>query len=621
MSAFQKFAVRAFAAATALTALAQPAQAQQIDRIVAFGDSYADTGNAFALGYSNPGARIIYSSGRFSGGTNYIDTLAGLLGVPVENYAIGGALANMNNTLLCFDPPFGTPLCGDGFQFEVDQFLGVGPQSPVFPVSDTTLDESDLVTVSIGGNDARLFQLSGGSLGVAPLAGAATASAAAVQLNRIVGAGTPTISFIAGDTGRLPEIAGDPAGAAVRSAFSTSFNQAIQPVLAGYAANGSIVHYLDLNLVLNEIAANPTAYGITGGIACPALPDLTCLANSSTYLFYLDGLHLTSRGFAIVGQYVATQLRAPLTIQAPGDLGVDVARQFGRTLESRMAVSATGAGAPASGMDIYMVGDGMTHRIGESRGNDSFNTTSAGVTLGMDYGFGAGSLGIAANFSRPRADFGNDAADIKGRTGQIGAYAQGGSGAAFVRGFVGYGWDRNSIDRTGVVESMTAKPKGRHWLAGAKAGYLMPMGGFAVGPVAAIDYAKARVKGYTESGDDALTLNVSSQSHRSLRGAIGAEMRGDFGADSGFFRPYLSALLEKEMGSSRRSVTFSQTSAPIIVNTFAFEPVSKRVYARLGAGGDARVTNALTLDARVSATFGKKRGNETSGQFGVNLAF
>ena len=37
------------ALATALTAFAAPAAAQQVDRIVAFGDSYADTGNAIAI--------------------------------------------------------------------------------------------------------------------------------------------------------------------------------------------------------------------------------------------------------------------------------------------------------------------------------------------------------------------------------------------------------------------------------------------------------------------------------------------------------------------------------------------------------------------------------------------
>ena len=38
----------------------------------------------------------------------------------------------------------------------------------------------------------------------------------------------------------------------------------------------------------------------------------------------------------------------------------------------------------------------------------------------------------------------------------------------------------------------------------------MPLGIMRAGPVVAIDYAKAKVDGYTEEGDAALALNVDS---------------------------------------------------------------------------------------------------------------
>ena len=621
MRRFTSLVSRAALAASALTCLAAPAGAQQIERIVVFGDSYADSGNAFALGYANPQAQAIYSTGRFSGGVNYVDVLANFLGVPVENYAIGGALASQNNTLLCFDPVYGAPLCGKGFQYEVDQFLGVGPQSDVFPVSDITLDQQDLVSVSIGGNDSRLYQQVGGSLAGAPIAGAGTAALASAQLDRVVAGGTPTISFIAGNTGRLPEIAGDPAGAAVRTAFSASFNNAMQQTLAGYAANGSIVHYLDLNLVLDNIIADPAAYGITSGIACPPAPDLTCLANSSGYLFYLDGLHLTSAGFTIVAKYVDTQLRAPLTLQAPADLGVDSGRQFGRVLASRSDLA--GDSARAQGLRVFIVGDGFTRRVDTSLGNDSFRSTTVGITAGAEYAIGSGVVGVAGNVSRPKANFGNDSADVRTKTAQIGAYAGAGFGGGYLLGYAGYGWDNHDIDRTGVVEGMSASPDGHHWAAGVKGGYLMPMGGLRIGPVAALDYAKAKVHGYTENGDPALTLNVSSQSYRSLRGQIGAEARFDLGdAPSGAgFHPYASAVLEKELKSSNRSITFSQTASPIIVNHFDFADTSKRAYGRASVGGNVQLMANATLDAGVSLTFGKRDGEETSGYLGLKLGF
>lgn len=85
--------LRALACASvlSLSAVSSSAVAQQIGRIIVFGDSYADTGNALRLAGINPVSTQVYTTGRFSGGTNYIDTLSQTLQVPQYNFAIGGA--------------------------------------------------------------------------------------------------------------------------------------------------------------------------------------------------------------------------------------------------------------------------------------------------------------------------------------------------------------------------------------------------------------------------------------------------------------------------------------------------------------------------------------------------
>src|SRR6185503_10480946 len=144
-----------------------------------------------------------------------------------------------------------------------------------------------------------------------------------------------TVSFLAGNAALLPEVANNPSAQAVRTAFSNSYNAGAQQVLAGYASRGSIIHYLDLTTMAGQVTPNLSAYGLTG-VVCPAFPDPTCIANSNApYLFYGDLLHLTSKGFAIVGEYVAKQLAAPLTLSAPSELELDTAQQWGRTLSSR----------------------------------------------------------------------------------------------------------------------------------------------------------------------------------------------------------------------------------------------------------------------------------------------
>ena len=599
----------ALLAATALS-FAAPATAQRIDRIVAFGDSFADDGNFFQLVGINPLTTSVYTTGRFSGGTNYIDTLGTLLAVPIDNFAIGGALTDNRNTN-------GPPL---GFVTEYNSFLaGGGPAA--FPRVSGTFGPNDLLAVSIGGNDARFYQQTGGTLAGAPTAATASAAFATTGLNALVNAGARNISFLAGDTGRLPEILGNPAGAAIRSSFSSSFNSAVQSSLAGYAANGVIVHYLDLNRVLDNITANFAAYGLTS-LACPPFPNPTCITgDSSPFLFYGDQLHLTSAGFAIVARYVQAQLTAPLTLQAPTEVAIDTARQFGRTLTTRMDLGAPRDGDMPEGVGVYLVGDTVSRTLDATDRNDQFKTTATGLTGGVEFGFGSGMVGAAINVSRPKANFANDLARDEVRSVQGGVYGGFGLAGGFVQGYASVGRDRHDLTRQAVVSEMEADPKGRHSAAGVKAGYLMPFSVFRVGPVVALDHARARVNSYTEDGDPALTLNVDRERFSSLRGSIGAEMRGDFGGNGVQVRPYAAAVVEKDFTGDERTFSFSQTSAPGIVNRYRVEDASKNIYGRLSAGLSAAILSGISVNAVVSGTVGKDQGNETSGQLGFRAAF
>ncbi len=616
-------ATTALAAATALTAFAAPASAQQIDRIVSFGDSYADTGNAIAILLANPATpaplkaqlQAAYPTGRFSGGTNYIDTLAEILDVPVVNFAVGGATTGPLNNAFPGLPSLTQEVAIFG--------SNATPPGTIFPVADG-FQAGDLLALSIGGNDARGYYTANPAATPAQAAAAAAASVAnaTANVNALVAAGAPTISFLALDASGAPDLLANPSARALAQAFSNSFNTGFQTTLAGYAADGVIVHYLDGATLLGNVIANPAAYGISN-IYCPPLTPATptCLINSSGFLFYGDGVHLTSDGFAILAEYVAAQLTAPLTLQAPSEAGMNVGQQFGRTLTSRLDLSAPRDGDMPEGLSAYIVGDSYSRTIGSSRGNQQFDSDAVGVTVGADYGFGSGVVGVAANYSKPKSNFVTGAADVKSDSFQLGAYAGFGIAGAFVQGYLGYGWDDHDIKRSGVVEGMSASTEGNHWIAGAKAGYLMNIGAARLGPIAGLDYARVKVDGYTEDGDPVLTLNVGSARYKSLRGSVGAEIRGDFAGGGVQFRPYGALVLEKELSSGNRTVSFSQTTAPVIVNRFDFENVSKKAYGRGTVGATARIFSGLHLDAGISMTTGKDQGNESSGHVGLKASF
>lgn len=608
------------ASALAATSIATPASAQRVDNIVAFGDSYADQGNAIAMLLASPFVppatkaqlQQVYGTGRFSGGTNYIDTLSELLNVPVDNFAVGGALTNNVNTNGPILP---------GFTTEWNRFLAGGGPAP-FPTVSGTFDENDLVTFSIGGNDARFYQQNGGTLAGAPAAATASAASATTGLNALVAAGARNISFLAGNTSILPEIAGDTSAQAIRNAYSTNFNNQMQDVLAGYAANGVMVHYLDLTLVGQQIMADPAAYGFTNTGACT--PAATCVTDSNytnQYLFYVDALHLTSAGFRVVGQYIATQLQAPLTLGATGELGMDTAHQFGRTLQSRVDLASPRDGDVSEGLKLFLVGDTFSHDVEVTQATDKFDIDGSGITVGATYGFGTGVVGIAGNYSRPKAKFVGDESRTEADSWQIGGFGGFAIAGAFAEAYLGYGWDDHDIRRKGVLENMRAKADGDHWLAGAKAGYLLPLGVMRAGPVIALDYAKANVDGYTETGDPALNLNVDSTSAKSLVGGIGAELRGDFDTSGVSVRPYLSAMLEKELNDGSRTMHFSQTSSPGIVNSWALGDRPDGIYGRISGGGSAQIVNGVTLNTVLSTTIGRDNGNDVSAQLGLNVGF
>jgi phospholipase/lecithinase/hemolysin len=225
------------ASAIAFATLSSPAAAQRVDRIVAFGDSYADQDNAQQLGLISPGLQPLYPTGRFSGGSNYIDSLSQILNAPVVNFAIGGARSSPD------------------FLFEVNSFLA-GGGGPAFPTVTPTFNENDLLAISIGGNDARAYAgapgviPAGASVTAAPAAATTAVAAATTGLNALVAAGAPTISFLAGDTGRLFEFGITPAQSAIRTAYSNAYNGGMLSALACYAANGVMVHYLELTVLL-----------------------------------------------------------------------------------------------------------------------------------------------------------------------------------------------------------------------------------------------------------------------------------------------------------------------------------------------------------------------------------
>lgn len=610
-----RFAAKFFCALAAATAFtAAPASAQTVTRIVAFGDSYADDGNLFELlGIPRP---AVYANGRFSNGTNFVDTMAQILNVPVDNFAIGGAFTGNGN----INGP-GIP----GFVTEYGSFLaGGGPAA--FPRVTGKFGPNDLAVISIGGNDARAYERSLGlnptATQIAGLIAGAPAQAnirvaeAMTGVNALVGAGAQNITFLVGDVGRLPEVRGLPV-AAVGTAYATAFNTGIQNALATTAANGVIVNYLDLTQIGNVVEANLGAFGLVSAGACPIACVTTDPSLLDKYLFYVDNVHLTSRGFEIVGQYAVRQLEAPLTFAGQSDLALSAASGFGQLLGGRLDLG----GEPEDGISFFVVGTAASHEASRSNTSLAYDYDSSGVAGGVELGFAAGKVGAALSWSKPETDSLTGTANASAEALQIGAYAQFEMGGAFIEGFGGVGRYDLDIRRTAVIDEIRAETDGSGLVAGVEAGYLFGMGGAKIGPVAGLQYARAKIDGYTETGDPVLTLNVQDQRASELIGFGGLEAEFELDMAGLSAAPFVKLLAEKELDGSTRPVRYAGTASPVIVNTFELEEGEDDLYGRIEGGVSLGLGGAFALQAQASATFSHPQHDEVSGFVGLKIGF
>ena len=226
--------------------------------LVVYGDSLTDNGNLFAaIGY--PPAP--YFNGRFSNGPVSSEQLAGLLGVPLLDFAWGGATSGLGNQIDGGSQTTLGALSLPGMMAELAKY-------PVPPA----LIPSSLFLVWGGAND---FETGGSPTVAAANIDAIVAALEAEGATHILVPGLP-------DLGLTPEFLGVPAA----TAYTNAFNAAL---LAGLPPGAT---YFDTFAFLNGIEADPSKYGITN-VTAPCFDGTTVCSNPSQYLFW-DDIHPTT---------------------------------------------------------------------------------------------------------------------------------------------------------------------------------------------------------------------------------------------------------------------------------------------------------------------------------------
>lgn len=267
-----KFRLLAASLATVLITLTSLADASSFSAVVVYGDSLSDNGNLYAaIGYPpSP-----YYQGRFSNGPVAVEQLATAWGVPLFDFAYGGATTGIGNYV-------------DGGTQTTPGTLGLpGMQVELAgsaPLLTPALASGALFVVWGGAND---FFAGGSPATAVANIDSIIATLQADGVQHILVPGLP-------DIGLTPEFYGNP----IATAYSVEFNSLL------LASLPSGVGYADTFSLLDQMVSNPGAFGFTD-VTDPCLNGITVCSNPNQYLFW-NGVHPTTAADAFLAQEFAT---------------------------------------------------------------------------------------------------------------------------------------------------------------------------------------------------------------------------------------------------------------------------------------------------------------------------
>ena len=617
--AWARFVLSAAALLLAAVGLVPGAAAdEKFKQLFVFGDSYADL-TLSDMPASNPLAPpgLALSVWRV-----YPVALKEKLGIPgIIDVAVGGATASpfAGNPSQLISPGIGPPA---NLPQQVDAFLNANLSFLFGP--------RDLITINIGGNDGIGFTLGGGTIATAPLVAQLTAASAVAQIERLVGAGGNT--FVLGGFSGLSGLTIIPNPLkGVGDAFGQAYLLEMQKQLLPLAQSGTRFFMLDLHRLGQQVEANLGRYGLVG-VMCPGAPPICGGSINSPdqnkYFLGPDGLHLTNRGFEIVGHYMANIVMAPDTIAVTPSIVKGTTGGFTSSLLDRLGgvrqlTSVAGITVsdddgpmglgyrdksrtqPAGRYTSFAMGTFLGGNRGETFDLAGYEYDATAGTAGIEYSVSRNLIiGLAGNYTTAHADL-TSGADINLDAVQAAAYLSYATKQVFADVLVGVGSHDIGLARPGVIDAVRGETDAFTFALAARGGYLFEFGKLRAGPIAGLTYIHARVDGYTEKGDPLLTFDVSSQTLDTLTGNVGLRFLAPFKAGGGVVIPYLNILLEHQFGDDTRTLTASLSQAPLLPILSPVSTFDARTYGRVEAGITFQLDPALGASISGASTFAR----------------
>jgi len=516
------------------------AHASDYSSVTFFGDSLTDGGYfkkaTEALGHPQSGqyttnpdntwATPFAESLGLNSVQNTYDEVTGQQTTTGNNYAIGGARSGIDLQHDKYKDTTGKPLPVYSTRSQVDRYL-----------ADKNIDSKGLYTVWTGAND--LFAVVKDVPNASNIISAAVSDeVATVKKLHDNGANYIVVPNIP-DVGLTPNFVGTPL-----ATFGTGLvNQYNEALYSGVKNTGANVIPLDTFSLVQQVAANPAAYGFSNVTdkACKDTSSVECgradldKPGAENSYFFADGVHPTGRAHRMIADY------ANAVVTAPSQVSVlpHIATQSGLATNERLQTHINQRQNQNHTLQSMSPEGWVSANINsldvagfESNGN-------AQLLLGLDFAHSSlpnAMTGVYANLSQSELDSskrtGLDKVDFD-ELG-LGLYHSHNLGKVQLNGALGYSTIDMEINRKVSLDNYTRNYKsdvdGSRYYASLQAGYPMQMANMAqftnttITPYLGATANRVKLDAIKEgAADDPIAMQFDEQKYNTVYGTLGVK--------------------------------------------------------------------------------------------------
>ncbi|ASJ74273.1 autotransporter outer membrane beta-barrel domain-containing protein [Granulosicoccus antarcticus] len=404
-------------------------------------------------------------------------------------------------------------------------------------------------------------------------------------------------------------------------------------VLAG-AEPGSAGTAKDLGITADELGAavqNAAAEEVAaaGSLATESVArqSSTVGRRLSSLLSRVSSLQLSSANMTGAGGMIAA-----------GSLATD----------SLVGGAAAADDALASPFGFYVNGLGARSDKDATEGEDGFEASSTGLSLGFDYLITPTIVGgVNLGYTSSTTDFDTtldvDGGDLESEQINISGYGMWFSDSAYVDVIAGF--SSGSFDMTrrivingaegatdnsqpdnpqandGVNDTVRAETDSSAFRFGVGGGYEFRSGGLSFAPYGRISLLSVDLDAYQETGDSALKLSVNKQSIESLTGAVGFRLSKTFSTSKAIISPQLSVELIHEFDDDSRQIVSTYVHDPRNTQLIVVTDSPDRNYYTIGAGASAVLQGGTQLYTEIRSLQSLEDLKELSIAAGIRFEF